>query len=95
MYQVPQSKKSIKQNRFEFKVEGKTYSIPLLKHLPVKAAELFENDRPIAGLLAGADSDTARDAIRSLDSDQLEGLMQAWQEASGIEAGESSASSES
>ena len=94
-YKVPASKKSIKQNRFEFEFDGKTHSIPLLKFLPVKAAELFEAEQPVAGLLAGADSDAARDAIRQMDSDQLDGLMKAWEEESGAEAGESPASSES
>ena len=94
-FKVPASKRSIKQNRFEFEVDGKKYDIPLLKFLPVAAAEAFEAGRNIEGILAGADTDRARDAIRSLDSEQVEGLMDAWQEASGVEAGESSASSES
>lgn len=95
VYQVPASKKSIKQNRFEFAADGKTLSIPLMKFLSVRAAEEFEAGRTVAGLLAGADSDAARDAIRSMDSDQLEGFVAAWQEASGVEVGESPASSES
>ncbi len=48
VFQVPKSKASIKQNRFEFQMPGsdKTYSIPLLKFirpsLTVKIGELSE-----------------------------------------------------
>ena len=94
-YQVPESKKSIKQNRFEFEADGKTLSVPLMKYMPVKAAEEFEAGRDVAGLLAASDSDEVRDVIRGWDSDQLNGFMEAWQKASGVEAGESPASSES
>ena len=94
-FQIPASKRSIKQNRFEFKVGNKTHSIPLLKFLPVRAAELFENGKNLAGLIAAADEDATREVIRDLDGEQLEALIEAWQEASGVEVGESSASSES
>lgn len=36
MLEVPSYKKSIKQNLFDFKVDGKKYSIPKLDHLPVR-----------------------------------------------------------
>lgn len=95
MFEVPASKRSIKQNRFEFKVGGATHSIPLLKFLPASAAESFEAGKQITAVIAGCDSDDAKDAIRSLDGDQLEAFMNAWAEASGVSPGESSASSDS
>lgn len=91
-FQVPTSKKSIQQNRFPFTVDGKTYSIPLLKYAPVEAAEAFENDKPIRALMLAANDQTAADAIRSLDGEQFQALMDAWTEASGISPGESQAS---
>jgi hypothetical protein len=94
-FDVPQSRKSITQNRFEFTLDGVTHSIPLLKFAPVQAAEEFEAGRNVAGILACCENDGARDAIRSLDGDQFGALMTAWQEASGIGAGESQASEES
>lgn len=94
-FDVPKSKKSIKQNRFEFTLDGESFSIPLLKFAPVEAAEHFENNRNVAGILACCENPKARDAIRSLDGDQFGPLMDAWQEASGITAGESEASEES
>jgi hypothetical protein len=94
-FDVPSSKKSIAQNRFEFTLDGASYSIPLLKFAPVVAAEHFEEGRNVAGILACCENDAAKDAIRSLDGDQFEAFMEAWQEASGITAGESPASEES
>jgi hypothetical protein len=94
-FDVPASKKSIKQNRFEFNLEGVTHSIPLLKFAPVEAAEHFEAGRNVAGILACCENDAARDAVRSLDGDQFGPLMDAWQKASGVTAGESPASEES
>lgn len=94
-FAVPQSKKSIKQNRFEFEVEDVTYDVPLLKFSPVAAMEAFENGKNITGFLLTADSDKARDALRSLDSDQLEALSDAWSAASDVTPGESAGSSSS
>lgn len=94
-FDVPASKKSIAQNRFEFTLEGETFSIPLLKFAPVEAAEQFEVGRDVAGILACCENDKARAAVRSLDGDQFSALMGAWSEASGISAGESGASEES
>ena len=94
-FQVPDSKRSIKQNRFEFEIAGKQYDIPQLKFAPVGAMEHFENERNMTGLLLACDSDDARAAVRSLDGDQLEAFMTAWAAASGVELGESVASSDS
>lgn len=94
-FEVPASKKSIKQNRFTFKVDGATYTIPLLKFAPVAAAEAFEGDRNVAGLMLCCENDAARNAIRAMDGDQFGALMDAWQEASGVDVGESDGSADS
>lgn len=91
-FDVPASKKSIKQNRFEFTLEGETHSIPLLKFAPVEAVENFELNRNVAAILACCENEAARNAVRSLDSEQFDALMEAWYKASGISVGESSAS---
>lgn len=94
-FDVPVSKKSLKQNRFEFTLDGKKFSIPLLKFAPVIAAEHFEAGRDVAGFIACCENDDAKTALRSLDGDQLGPLTDAWFEASGVTAGESEASEES
>lgn len=91
-FDVPASKKSIAQNRFEFTLEGESYSLPLLKFAPVAAAEHFENGRNVAGILACCENEAAREAVRSLDSDQFGELLNAWSAASGVTPGESPAS---
>ena len=94
-FSVPASKKSIKQNRFEFEIGGEKYDVPLLKFAPVGAMEAFEADKNTTGMILVADSERARDAIRTLDGSQIEGLMKAWGEASDITPGESQGSSDS
>ena len=91
-FSVPASKRSVKQNRFEFTIDGKKFDIPLMKYLPLSAAEAFENEEPVRGILAACDGDAARDAVRQLDGEQLDALLTAWQEASEVKVGESSAS---
>lgn len=94
-FQVPASKKSQKQNRFEFEHDGKTLDVPLLKFVTAAAAEAFESGREVTGLILAADKPEVQTALRSMDSDQLEALMSAWGKASKITVGESQGSSDS
>lgn len=97
-YEVPASKRSIKQNQFQFKVPGdrKTYSIPKAKYLTVGQVEqlssLGEKELAITDILELLGQGEAREAVRTLDTEQLMALMQAWQEDSQVQLGESSAS---
>ena len=95
-FKIPASKKSDASNRFEFEdADGKTHTIPLLSFAPVASAEAFENNRNVEGILAACDSEAARDVIRGMDGDVFSAFMDAWQQASDVTAGESSASSKS
>lgn len=98
-FTIPPSKKDEDTNRFHFlwgedpeTHEPRKYSLPLLKYLPVAAAEQFELGNQVQGLLLGADTEEVRDIIRGLDGDQFEAFMDQWQEASKTSVGESSAS---
>lgn len=91
MFEIPESKRAKPENRFEFELAGKDFTIPLLKFAPVEASEHFEAQRQVAGIIACCENDAAKDAIRSLDGEQFGALMAAWQEASGITVGESRA----
>lgn len=98
VFQVPAAKKSVKQNVFEFQLPGsdKTFSVPLLKH--VKPSIVFDLD-------GGSDTPKAVKRIFAEyapgafelfeNSEQLEAWMTAWQEASQVALGESSASADS
>lgn len=96
-YKVPESKRSYKQNQFEFELpDGKTYSIPKAKFMKTgdveKLAARGDNAVKITDLLELFGEGPAALAARELDVEQLQALMSAWQEDSGLELGESSAS---
>lgn len=92
MFTVPPSRKSDDANRFTFTIGEDAHSLPHLKYAPAGAIEHFENGRELTGLIACADEDATRDAIRALDGDQLGALMDAWNAASKVTPGESPAS---
>lgn len=94
-FAVPQSKKSQKQNRFEFTIGEDKHEVPLLKFASVGAAEAFEMGQNVHGLILAADTERTRAVLRGLDGDQMTALMDAWSEASGVKPGESGGSSDS
>lgn len=94
-FTIPASRRAT-ADRFEFTIgEGKaakTYSLPHLKYAPVRAVEHFEFGRNLSGLIACADDEPTREAIRDMDSEQMHALMDAWRDASKVAPGESPAS---
>ena len=99
VFQVPESKRSIDQNKFEFTVPGdeKVYRVPKAKYLTLGKMDVLSGkaeEVTIADIIDLFGEDNA-EAIRTLDKDQMEALTNAWQQDSGIEMGESSASSSS
>lgn len=100
-FAVPESKRSIAQNRFFFSVPGddREFDIPKAKYLTTGQVEVLSQkggDVKITDLLDLFDeSEEAAKAVRTLDAEQLSALMNAWQADSGVTTGESSASSSS
>jgi hypothetical protein len=92
VYEVPASQRSIKQNQFEFKFNGKKYKMPLLKYLPMHAAELLQEGEELKAIMLALDNEAARNAVRQMDAEQFKGLMSALAEASGVSVGESEGS---
>ncbi|WNT44408.1 tail assembly chaperone [Microbacterium phage Nicky22] len=91
-YEVPASKRSIRQNQFEFKVPGdrKVYRIPKAKYLTmgqIEALQAKKDEVLLTDILEMLGQGEARDAVRSLDQEQLMDLMEAWQSDSGISVG--------
>ena len=80
------------ENRYWFRVDDKTLSIPLLNYLPVESALCFEQGRNIEGLLLGAD-DEVRKFILGLKGSAFKRFMQRWEAKSKVSPGESAASS--
>jgi len=99
-FEVPASKRSLKQNQFLFKVPGnrKQFSVVKAKYIPVGLIEKLsgtEKAVSIKDLLELFGGGEASEAVRDLDSEQLNALTVAWQKDSGISVGESSASTDS
>lgn len=90
-FQVPASKRSIKQNLFEFTIEDTTYTVPKMKYLPVRVIAEMETGG-LKAVLAAFGDEKAVEAVGELDSEQLEALTSAWSDESDITPGESSAS---
>jgi len=95
-YKVPESKRSIAQNRFEFELpDGTEVSMPKAKYLTVGQIEKLNGlggEVSLIDVLELFDEKGPAEAVRTLDSEQLADLMEAWQVDSGIKVGESSAS---
>ena len=104
MFEVPQSKADAPENRFEFTIDGEKHSVPLMRFLPGSVVELMaaaEDKESYIHLRAaqyamfGPVGSPAGDAVRTLDAERFEALLEAYQEASGVTVGESSASADS
>lgn len=99
MYVVPKSKKSLKQNQFEFQLNEQTFSLPRVKFLsPSEGLALEKNG---AGGVRDLFEKHAPGAFEQFeDGEQFEALVTAWQKDSedvsgGVSLGESPASSDS
>lgn len=97
VFQVPESKRSLHQNQFEFQLPGDDtiFRVPKAKYLTSGEVEKLSDKASIAFTdilsIFGKDEAAAL-AIRELDTEQLEALMEAYTDASGMSLGESSAS---
>ncbi|MDJ0338266.1 hypothetical protein [Cryobacterium sp. PH31-O1] len=87
-FTVPASKASIRQNRFEFSIEGsaKKYSLPKMKFMPVGViAKLQAVEAPnLLDVLNFLGTGPAATAAGTLDGEQLDVLFTAWQSESGV-----------
>ena len=97
VFQVPPSKASIKQNRFEFSLPGskKVYSVPKLGFVNPSLILQMEGESEAAAVKALFDEYLPEAFPLFEDSAQLEVFMGAWKEASGVSLGESEASADS
>ena len=94
VYQVPPSKASKDQNKFKFEIDGEKFEIVKLKFLPVGVVEkMADSEVPESvKMLLPFPEGPVRDAVRTLDREQFQGLVEAYRDDSGISVGESSAS---
>lgn len=94
-FEVPESKASIEQDQFKFKIAGKPYAIKKAKFLTIGEAEALESPESSTVVLDifGRKGTKQGDAVRSLDQEQFSALVEAWKLDSGVGVGESGASS--
>jgi hypothetical protein len=94
VYEVPASKASKGQDQFEFKIGDDAFRIRKLKFLSIGQAEALEAPDSVSVVLDlfGRAGTKQGDAVRSLDKEQFEALVEAWQADSGASLGESEAS---
>lgn len=92
MFKVPESDSKKPENRFEFELNGKTYSVPKFSFATLEAAILFDQGRYAEGVLESIDDPEVRAIVRALNKDQFQALDEAWSEASRVSPGESEGS---
>lgn len=101
MFVVPKAEGSKKENRFDFKIGTKSYSLPFIQYLGGLAAAYAEENMAIKSEvslmreLVIIECPDSEDAVRALSVDQCKALADAWNEASTGSVGESSASDDS
>jgi hypothetical protein len=93
-FQVPASKKSIGQDKFEFEIDGETHSITRAKFLSIGTQLSLDSAdaQERITILFGEPGSKLGDAVRGLDSDQFDALMDAYNEDSDVAPGESQGS---
>jgi hypothetical protein len=94
MFEVPASKASKGQDRFEFSIPGATgkFSVKKLKFLSVgKRDEIGDGGRPMLDFFCEGPAKQG-EGVRALDEEQFNALVNAWQADSGVTLGESEAS---
>lgn len=98
MYQIPESKRSLEQNQFQFTTDGvDKFSIPKVQYLSldfIEKSSMHSNGVQIVDVCAELGLTKAVEALRVLDGEQLQNLAVAWMEASGATVGESKASTD-
>lgn len=84
--------------QFHHEVNGKTVTLPHLKNLPFGVIRKLRNEDPAEQLFSLVEQTADEDALEVIDTlgmEQVNELFTAWQEASGVSLGESTASSTS
>ena len=97
-FQVPASKASIKQNQFEFKLPGdrKTYTIPKMQFLKPNLIDELDPEKPKTDVVKSILEHYHPGLWESFDElSQATAFFEAWAQSSGVDLGESSASTDS
>jgi hypothetical protein len=93
-FKVPDSTRSVDQDMFEFDIAGKSYKIKRAKYLTIGEVEALEDpdSSTVVIDMFGRKGTKQGDAVRALDDEQFQALVNAWKQDSGVGVGESEAS---
>lgn len=103
VFEVPESEADKPENRYRFKIGETEFDIPKLSHVTGEHLDIInrdvytdtEADQVVCEFLVALVGDEHAEKIRKLDRKQLDALATAYRKASGIDEGESAASSSS
>lgn len=93
MYEVPESKKSVGQDKFDFKIGKKAHQVTKAKYLTgAQLEDVTSGDLSRIFDTFGAKTTAVGQAVRGLEYEQIIDLVNAWMADSELNAGKSSAS---
>lgn len=94
MYEVPFDKKSIEQDKYEFKIGTKVYKVKRAKYLNGGEAMVVAERQDLESLydLFGERGTPVGDIVRELPILMFNDLIEDWANADGLDLGESAAS---
>ncbi len=86
MLELPDSKKSIDQNRFPFKVGGVEYSIPNINYLTGAQSDTFDDAETASALLdfMAFGNKKLRQELGGMPKEHVKTLISEWQKDGGV-----------
>lgn len=92
VFKVPASKQSVGQDQFTFEIGEDEFSIKKAKFISIGQLELLESNATAALNFFGEPGTKQGIAVRTLEREQFQALVEAWREDSEVTSGESPAS---
>lgn len=86
------TKKNPNPNKFNYEYNGKNIELPRFDKLPfgvMRKMRKADEDEQAFLLFETAASEEALEVIDTMDIDDIDGLLEAWQKAAGVTTGES------
>lgn len=91
-FQVPASKASKGQDKFEFTIGNETFRVRRMKYLKIDRLQELETDGLEALVFFKGSGGAQQKAVGSLEGEQFEALVNAWRADSEVSEGEVPAS---
>lgn len=90
MYEVPYDKKSIEQDKYEFKIGSKVFKVKRAKHISGDEALVIAERQDMEAMfdLFGKRGTPVGDIVREIPLPMFQDLLDDWAKADGINLGE-------